>query len=149
MKIRVRPRAALLALALAVTLAPHASARTIRGTVTSVPAPDSLHIEHEFGQNDIRIWGIEVPADPAIAGKAAAMVSELAMGKLIRVRHKFVDNGVIVGRVLIGDDEPVTDVAVALLEAGLAKRSSVESGRLDEAQAKAKSARAGIWAGTK
>lgn len=99
-------------------------------------------------RNDVRIVGIDAPETGAIAREAKQFVSNLVLGKEVRLRfEQWNQRGEMVSRLFVDDKE----VGVELLRAGLARRQpnyDYKYGELSAAEKEAQAARRGLWAQT-
>jgi endonuclease YncB( thermonuclease family) len=124
---------------------------SLYGRVTAVKSADSVTFDYGDGQYDLRLVGIDVPKDGALAEKAVGLVSKMVLGKNARMRFE--------GRGQEGDmrarlftDDPVLgiqEVGVELVRGGLARRQEgydFKYGELATAEREAQNARRGLWA---
>ena len=121
------------------------------GTVTEVRSADVLTFDYGEGKYQVRIIGIDVPRDGALARRAKQFVTSLVLNKKVRLRfdHR-TPNGEMVCRVFTDDpDIGIKEVGVELLKTGFARRQKgydYKYGELSAAENDAKKARRGVWA---
>jgi endonuclease YncB( thermonuclease family) len=146
-----RTTAVLFALLIAGTV--HAG-DSLWGTATAVPRADLVILDYGEGQYEIRIAGVDVPEQGAIAERARAFVSGLVLNKHVRMHFEYRDrSGQMIARLFT--DDPVLgirDVAIELVRAGFARRDREQQdtykyGELQAAEAEAQKERRGLWAG--
>ena len=121
------------------------------GTVTSVPRADVVILSYGPGQYEIRIAGVDVPAQGPIAERARAFVSNLVLNKHARMRFEYRDrNGQMIARLYTDDPAlGIRDVGLELIRAGFARRDrdhdDYKYGELAAAEDEAQKARRGMW----
>jgi len=132
------------------------------GKVTAVKSAEVVVLEYgaaggtgrstarTTGRYDVRIVGVDAPESGAFAREARQFVSNLVLGKNVRLRFEYRNkNSEMVSRVFTGD--PGIDVGVELLKAGLARRQpnyDYKYGELSAAEKEAQAAKRGLWAQT-
>lgn len=98
------------------------------------------------GRYDVRIVGVDAPEAGPLARAAKQFVSNLVLGKDVRLRFEQRNQrGEMVSRLFTGDKE----VGVELLRAGLARRQpnyDYKYGELSAAESEAREAKRGLWA---
>jgi endonuclease YncB( thermonuclease family) len=121
------------------------------GTVTEVKSAEVVTLDSGAGAAEVRLVGIDTPAEGPIASQAKQLVTDLVLGKHARMRlDHLADSGVMVGR--LTTDDPalgIRDVAVELVRAGLAQREQgfdYKYGELAAAEREARAAKRGLWA---
>ncbi len=134
-----------------------ASAKRLDGVFTAVRDANLVVLDYGEGSYDVRIYGIEAPADgQPFAAEARAFVREALLGKHGAMRFKYRSaKGEMVARIFYFDaDGRERDLGTDLAAAGLVwlrpgarYRPEVEGqpDQLTAAQAEARSARRGIW----
>jgi endonuclease YncB( thermonuclease family) len=121
------------------------------GIVTEVKHSDLVIFNYGPRTFEVRIAGVDVPQDPALAAEATRFVSELVLNKNCRLRLKGRNrSGEMVGRLLT--DDPVLgikDIGTELVRLGLVLRqpnyTGYKYGELVAAETEAKQSRRGVW----
>jgi len=140
---------AVLSLALLV-LAPAYAGQTIYGTVTSVKSANTMTLDYGAGHYEIRVVGIQAPAEGRTAVAARTFVAGLVLGKKARLWfYARGPNGEMTGR-LMTDDRVIgfKDVALELVRAGIVQRQKnfdYRNGELSRAEKEAQGAHRGLW----
>lgn len=117
------------------------------GKAIAVKSAEVVVVDYGEGRYDVRLIGIVVPREGALAEEAKQFVSKLVLGKDVRVHFEGRRNGEMVSRLFTGD--PGVDVGIELLRAGLARRQpryDYKYGELSAAENEARRARRGVWA---
>ena len=119
----------------------------ISGKITEVKSADLVVLDYGHGTYNVRIAGIVVASDKAIAGQAKQFVSNLVLGKTVRGRFEYRNkDGEMVVRLIVGD--PGTDVGIELVRQGLAKRQAnydYKYREMSKAEDEARASRRGVW----
>lgn len=126
-------------------------ARSLYVAVTTIYSAEHMRVQHDAGEYTVRLFGIDVPDDGALASAAQDLVVQMVAGQSVRVN--------IIGR--NAQDEMVAmmlvngeDVALALARAGLARRlpdahykphAHAAPDRLVAAEDEARLAERGVW----
>lgn len=126
---------------------------SIYGTVTAVRSAEVLTLDYGTGQYEVRIIGIEVPRTGPVARRAKQFVSNLVLGKKVRIRfdHR-APNGQMISRVFTDDPNGIKEVGIEIVKAGLARRQKgydYKYGELSAAENEAQRAKRGVWANYK
>lgn len=137
-----------------VSALPARAGDSIYGTVTAVKSAEVVTLDYGKGKYEVRIIGIEVPKTGPGARRAKLFVSNLVLGKKVRIRfdHR-APNGEMVSRLFT--DEPsgeIKEVGVEIVRAGLARRQKgydYKYGELSAAENEAQKAKRGLWANYK
>ena len=142
-------RTAIVGLILCWGLAPSiCAAKALFGRVTDIKSADVVTLDHGGGRHDIRIAGIDVPAQQPFARAARQLVANLVLGRNVRLRFiSRLPSGEMLGR--LDTDDPVLgikEVAVELVRAGLARVQPGFDGDFAKAESEARNARRGLWA---
>lgn len=132
-----------------------AAGDSVYGKVTAVKRADLVTFDHGAGSYDVRLVGIELPENRAVAEEATRLVTRMLLGKPARLRFEGRGpNGEMVGR--IHTDDPVLgikDVGVEVVRAGLATPQRTYRGfKYDEPAQAMKEARAkklGLWSNSR
>ncbi|MDQ2855106.1 MAG: thermonuclease family protein [Acidobacteriota bacterium] len=128
---------------------------SLYGKVTEVRTAGLVVLDYGAGKYNVRIIGIDPPANALLARQGRQLVSDLVLGKNARLRFGGRNKrGEMVGRLMT--DDPVIgikDVGVELLRSGLATRQKGEdvnfgyrAAELSKAENEAQLARRGLWA---
>jgi endonuclease YncB( thermonuclease family) len=158
--VAVRPRLTRFALyaslsLLAVTLPAVCCSRALSGTVTEVPRAGVAVLNVGATRYIVRISGIEVPVDAAIAGQARQYIGDLMLGRSATLRFvSRAPNGELSGRLLVADPVVgIKDIGVELVRRGLARRQpggetryGYKYGELSAAEREAQINHRGLWA---
>ncbi len=131
-------------------LCPAHAGDSIYGTVTEVRSADSVVLDYGKGQYVVRIVGIDVPRQGALADQARAFVAGLVLNKRARVRtERVTDDDQMIGIVLTADKSVgIKDVGLEMVRAGLARKQSnydYKYGELSAAESEARRAKRGLW----
>jgi|GEM_PF-3471090 len=144
--------AASLALGLVIQLAPAARAGdSLYGKVTAVLRPDLVTFDYGEGSYDIRIAGIVVPENRAVAEEATNFTAQMLLAKPARMRFDGrTAEGEMIGRIYTDDPEiGIKDVGLEMVRAGLAmpKRDDrgYKYGEMTKAMRQARAKRLGVW----
>ena len=110
-----------------------------------------MTFDYGRGLYQIRIIGIDAPRSGTLARRARQFVSNMVLGKKVRMRFEYrAPNGEMVCRLFTDDTSAgIKEVGVELLRAGLARRQrgyDYKYGELSAAENDAKKARRGVWA---
>ena len=143
--------AALAALAALLLARPLPGGDSLWGKVVDVKAPDLVTIDIGTGKLDVRIVGVDAPREGRRMEEAKSFVSELVLGKDVRLRLEYRDkNKVYVGRLQTDEGEGVIrDVGLELVRAGMVRRHpryDYKYRELSRAEDDAKRAKRGMWA---
>jgi endonuclease YncB( thermonuclease family) len=137
-----------------------AAAKRVDGAFTAVRDATVLVFDHGDGAYDVRIYGVEAPAEgQAFAAEARQFVRERLLGREAGIRFKYRNaSGEMVARIFYrpagAAEAPERDFAVDLVAAGLAwvkpgaRYRPVDVGEVDlltAALLEARAARRGIW----
>ena len=118
------------------------------GTVKAVRSVDLIVVESGKTQYEVRLVGIVGPKEGAVAEEGRRFVSNLVLGKEVRMRFEYrTKDGQMLSRVFTGD--PGIDVGIEVLRTGLARKQArydYKYGELSAAENEAKKARRGLWA---
>lgn len=127
------------------------AADSIYGRVTAVRSTDVVVFNYGKGEYVLRIIGIDPPSDTARSTASRRFVSNMVLGKNVRMRlERKAPNGDLYARLYT--DDPVIgikDVGLELIRAGLARRQPTYDGKYGEmaaAENEARTARRGVWA---
>ncbi|HVR95018.1 MAG TPA: thermonuclease family protein [Thermoanaerobaculia bacterium] len=124
---------------------------SLYGRVTSVKSGDRVTLDYGAGQYELRLEGIDIPKEGPYAEQAVRFLSDLVLGKNVRMRFEGrEEDGTMKSRLYT--DDPVLgikEVNVELVRAGLARRQKdvdFKYGELSAAESEAQNARRGLWA---
>jgi endonuclease YncB( thermonuclease family) len=95
----------------------------------------------------VRLYGVDVPKEGAIADRARQFVESLVRDKAIHARFEGKRNGEFVS--IVGAGEPGVDVGLELVRAGLATLRANEPYKYNElarAEEEARREKRGLWA---
>jgi endonuclease YncB( thermonuclease family) len=139
-------------------LCPAFAGDALSGRVTAVKSAEVVILEYggasgpgrsagrTAGRYVVRIVGVDAPETGPLAREAKRFVSDLVLGKDVRMRFEQRNKrGEMVSRLFTGDKE----VGVELLRAGLARRQpnyDYKYGELSAAESEARTAKRGLWA---
>src|SRR5262249_31991440 len=120
------------------------------GKVTAVRSAEVVTLDYGAGRYDIRLIGIDAPKQEPFASEAAKFVSDMILGKNVRMRFEHrTPSGEMLA--LLSTDDPVIgikDVGGELVRAGLAHRQpnyDYKYGELSKAENEARAAKRGLW----
>ncbi|MBZ5654816.1 MAG: thermonuclease family protein [Acidobacteriia bacterium] len=135
-------------------VSPALAGDSLYGKVTEVKSAQVVVFDYGRGHYDIRIVGIDVPQEGTVAREARQFVSNLVLGKKVRMRfEQRTANGEMVSRLFTDDPAiGIKDVGLELLKAGLARKQpkyDYKYGELSAAEAEAQKAGRGLWAATR
>jgi endonuclease YncB( thermonuclease family) len=141
-------------LILLISVYPAFAGDSLLGKVTAVRSADVVILDYGAGQYTVRIIGIDVPTNSALAEEARQFVSKLVLDKNAQMRFESrTPNGEMLSRLYSTD--PVKDVGLELVRAGLARRKPGDEslygykyGELTAAEREAQRTKRGIWAET-
>jgi endonuclease YncB( thermonuclease family) len=124
---------------------------SLYGRVTSVESGDMVTLDYGAGQYELRLVGIDVPKDEPYAGQAVKFLSDLVLGKDVRMRFEGREEDGTMRARLYTDDKVIgiKEVNVELVRSGLARRQKdvdFKYGELSAAESEAQNARRGLWA---
>ena len=137
-------------LILGAALVPAFAGDSLYGKVTEVKSATVVTLDTGADRYDIRLIGIDAPAQGALAAQARDLLASLVLGKNARMRFEYRERGEMVSRLLT--DDPVLgvkDVGIELVRAGLAQRQKgfdYKYGELAAAESQARTAKRGLWA---
>jgi endonuclease YncB( thermonuclease family) len=135
-------------------LVPAFAGDSLYGKVTQVKSAAIVTLDSGGFQHDIRLIGIDVPAEGPLAKQAKKLLASLVLGKNARMRFEYEEKGLMVCR-LFTDDQVlgIKDVGLELVKAGLAQRQTEDDtkygykyGELSAAENQARTAKRGLWA---
>lgn len=134
-------------------LLPAFAGDSLYGKVTLVKSAQVVVFDYGKGRYDVRIIGIDAPSEGPVAREAKQFVTNLVMGKKVRMRFEYrTKNGEMLSRLFTDDPETgIKDVGIELVKAGLARRQGkydYKYGELSAAENEAQKARRGLWATT-
>ncbi len=141
-------------IALLCSLSPEVGAHagdSLYGTVTAVKRADLITLDYGAGSYDIRLAGVAIPDDAAIAERATQYAAKLLLNRKARLRFEGrTTDGVMVGRIYTDDpDIGINDVGLELVRAGMAVPEKdvgeYKYGELDQAVREAQSRKYGVW----
>jgi endonuclease YncB( thermonuclease family) len=127
---------------------------SLYGKVTEVRSANVVILDYGAGRYVVRIIGVDVPKDEALANQAREFVSKLVLGKNVRMRlGSRQENGDMVSQLFTADPASgIKDVGLELVRAGLAQRQQGEDyqfgykyNELAGAQREAREAKRGMW----
>jgi endonuclease YncB( thermonuclease family) len=152
MKGRFKEITAALALAL-MPLSPASAGDSFVGRVTAVKGANVITMQQGTIVYDVRINGIVVDQDPTLARAARDAVSQMVLGKNVRLRFDGLYDGQMTGRIKIGaigkPEEQVRDLGVELVRDGLVRRDTAYAkykyGQMEQAESEARQNRRGLW----
>jgi endonuclease YncB( thermonuclease family) len=135
------------------SLLPAFAGDSIFGKITEVRSGEVAVLDYGSGQYTIHIIGIDAAVTPALTEEARQFVSKLVLGKNARLRlGSRTQNGEMLGQLFTADD-PIQDVGLELVKAGLARRRPGDEslygykyGELSAAEREAQRAKRGLWA---
>jgi endonuclease YncB( thermonuclease family) len=136
-------------------LCPAFAGDSLYGKVTEVKSADLVVFDYGAGRYNVRIIGVDVPAEGPIATEARQFVTKLVLGKSARIRFEArAKNGEMVSRLFTADPKiGIKDVGLELVRNGLARRQQGEDyqfgykyGELSKAENEAREAKRGLWA---
>lgn len=140
-----------LAAALSGFVSPVLAGDSLYGKIVEVKSADVVVLDYGAGQYTVRIVGIDAPKQRALADQAKKFVSDLILGKNVRLRlERRAENGELIAK--LSTDDPVIgikDVGIELLTAGLAQRQpnfDYKYNELSVAENDAKKVKRGLWA---
>lgn len=122
------------------------------GRVVAVKSANLITLDWGAGTRDVRINGIVI--DAKTAGTANAALSKMILGKVVRLRFDgLTPSKDLSGRIWLGGidkpEEPIKDVGVELVRAGIVRRDAeyghYRYGELATAEAEARQNRRGLW----
>ncbi len=121
------------------------------GKVTEVKSANAVIFNYGAGQYPITLVGVDVPREGPITKQAKAFITELVLGKNVRMRFQGrLENGNIRARLFTDDPKiGIKDVSVELVRAGLARQPKgfdFKYGHLAKAEKEARDAGRGLWA---
>ena len=127
---------------------------SLYGRVTEVKSASTVTFDYGDGQYELRIAGIEVSRDSRLAEDARRFVSDLVLGKNVRMRFEGRDaDGVMWARLFTDDPTEIKEVGVELVRSGLARgEEGAAAGEgykyqeMSAAENEARRARRGLWA---
>lgn len=130
---------------------PSGAGDSLYGKVTAVKRGDVVTFESGDEVLDLRLRGVELPADGKLAAEAEGLVARLVLGKNARMRFEGRSADGTMWVRLFTDDPAlgIREVAPELIRAGLARRQQdvdFKYGELAAAEREAQSARRGLWA---
>jgi endonuclease YncB( thermonuclease family) len=124
------------------------AAKSIYGQMTAITSPNLMTLDYGAGTYTIRVANIDVPTNEPYASAARQFVTNLVLGKNVRLRFiSRAPNGEMLGR--LDTDDPaigIKDVGVELVRAGLARVQPGFGGDLAKAENEARQAGRGLWA---
>ena len=140
----------LMLIALDVGVLPARAGDSVYGKIVEVRSADVVVLDYGTGQYVIHIVGIDAPREGALAGEAKKFMTDLVLGKNVRMRIEGrAENGDMIA--LLSTDDPavgVRDVGVELVKSGLAQRQRAfdyKYGELSAAENEAKKFKRGLW----
>jgi endonuclease YncB( thermonuclease family) len=124
---------------------------SLYGKVTEVKSGDVVTFDAGDDQYVLRLVGIEVAKDAALAKEAVQLVSQMVLGKNARMRFEGLGkDGLMQSRLYTDDPElGIKEVSLELVRAGVARRLEgfdFKYGELSAAESEARNARRGLWA---
>jgi len=146
----VLARLGLVAVAFGVRILPADAGDSVYGKIIEVRSADVVVLDYGAGQYVIHIVGIDAPKDEPLAGEAKKFMTDLVLGKNVRMRiESRAENGDLIA--LLSTDDPavgVRDVGIELVKSGLAQRQRAydyKYGELSAAENEAKKSKRGLW----
>lgn len=135
-------------------LLPSFAGDSLYGKVTAVKSANLVTFDYGAGTYDIRLIGIDVPKEGPLAAEATQFVSKMVLEKNARMRfERRTPTGEMLARLFTDDPEiGIKEVAVELLQTGLARRQKdydYKYGELSAAENEAREAKRGLWALTR
>ncbi len=124
------------------------------GKVVAVKSGNLVTLDWGGGTRDVRINGIEIDTGKAAALAARTALSNLILGKTVRLRFDgLTPEGQLSGRIWLGGidkpEETIKDVGVELVRAGSVRADKeyrhYKYGELEQAEAEARQFRRGLW----
>jgi hypothetical protein len=152
MKRKIRRLTAAMALAVLPLMSAHAGDSFV-GRVTAVKSANLITMQQGDIVYDVRINGIVVDKDAALARQARNVLTTLVLDRTVRLRFDKLIDGQMTGRIRIGGigkpEEPVKDAGVELVRAGVVRADAAypkyRYGQMQAAEAEARQARRGVW----
>jgi endonuclease YncB( thermonuclease family) len=133
---------------------PSRAGDSLVGEVVAVKSANQITLDHGAGTVEVHIAGIEVDTRGTMASEARAALSQMVLGKTVRLRFDgYLPNGEMSGRIWLGGierpEEPVKDVGLELVKAGAVRSAAgyteYKYGELEKAEAEARQNRRGLW----
>jgi endonuclease YncB( thermonuclease family) len=124
---------------------------SVYGTITAVKRADLVTFDYGGGAYDIRLAGVEIPKDPALAAAAATFVSDHLLNKNCRLRFEGrTSEGEKIGRLITDDpDYGIKDIGLELVRNGYVswQRSYVgyKYDEMKKAEDQARIDKRGMW----
>ena len=152
MKRKIRGLTAAMALAVLPLMSAHAGDSFV-GRVTAVKSANLITMQQGDIVYEVRINGIVVDKDAALARQARNALSTLVLDRTVRLRFDKLIDGQMTGRIRIGGigkpEETVKDAGVELVRAGLVRADAAypkyRYGQMQAAEDEARQARRGVW----
>jgi endonuclease YncB( thermonuclease family) len=144
--------AAFLALGLTIQSPPVAHAGdSLYGKVTAVKRADLITFDHGAGSYDIRLAGVDIPQDRAVAQEAARFMTKLLLNKPARLRFDGrTAQGEMIGRLYTDDPNVgIKDTGMEMVRAGMAMPQRAyggyKYGEPAQAMEEARAKKLGVW----
>lgn len=123
------------------------------GKVTAVKSFNLITLDYGSGSYEVRVVGIEAERDVVVTRQATKMLSDMILGKQVRLRFDGrAKNGEMLGRIWLGGEQPeqpVLDVGVELVRNGLVRSQKgygeYKYGEMTRAEGEAKRLKRGLW----